>query len=359
MGTRVGVSALPPTVGQAPHAGESSRPLVEIRALRKVFALRGGLRGGADAWARITALDSVNFSVPRGRIVGVVGESGSGKSTLGELLVGLQEPTDGQVLFEGSAVDDWLRRRPREFRRRVQIIFQNPYESLNPRFTVEATVEEPLIIHSVPNRERRGAVLRALADCGLRPAKAFLPRYPHELSGGQRQRVSIARAIVVDPEFLVADEPVSMLDVSVRSGILNLLGHLRAGRGLTILFISHDLATVRYLCDDTIVLYGGRIMEQGATVELIHRPRHPYTQALLAAAPVADPDQPLGEVPVRGADPEAQPPLDGCVFAPRCPYAVERCRVEIPPLRLLVPGVAAACHFAAADGTIRVPQEVT
>lgn len=328
-------------------------PLVEIRAVRKIFALRGGLTGGG--WMRIAALDDVSFVVPRGQILGVVGESGSGKSTLGELLVGLQEPSGGRILFDGEEVRDWLRRRPREFRRRVQIIFQNPYESLNPRFTVEMAVEEPLVVQGVRAGGRRAAVVRALEDCGLRPASAFLPRYPHELSGGQRQRVAVARAIVIDPDFLVADEPVSMLDVSVRSGILNLLADLRARRGLTMLFISHDLATIRYLCDQTIVLYLGRVMEQGATAELIRRPRHPYTQALLAAAPVADPDQVLGDVPVRGADPQAEPPRDGCVFAPRCPYAVARCSTEIPLLRQIVPAVEAACHFTTAAGTIEVP----
>ncbi|MDQ7850263.1 MAG: ABC transporter ATP-binding protein [Armatimonadota bacterium] len=329
----------------------SAASLLEVRDLHKDFFLRGGLVGAS--WRRITALSGVSFSVPPGRIVGVVGESGSGKSTLGELVVGLQEPTGGEVCFDGRPLSAWLRRSPREFRRRAQIIFQNPYESLNPRFTVMDAVEEPLVIQGVPRRARRDAVVQALTDCGLRPAEDFLLRYPHELSGGQRQRVAIARAVVVDPDFLVADEPVSMLDVSVRSGILNLLADLRKRRGLAILFISHDLATVRYLCDEIIVLYLGHIMEQGAAEELVRRPRHPYTQALLAAAPLADPDQPLGEVPVRG-EPETGTHERGCVFAPRCPHAVERCRAERPPLRPVVPGVLAACHFATPQGRTQV-----
>ncbi len=330
---------------------DGTAPLLDVRDLRKDFFLRGGVAG--TSWRRIAALAGVSFSVLPGRILGVVGESGSGKSTLGELVVGLQEPTAGEVCFDGRLLSAWLRRTPREFRRRAQIIFQNPYESLNPRFTVMDAVEEPLIIHGVPRAERRDAVVQTLADCGLRPPEAFLPRYPHELSGGQRQRVAIARAVVVDPDFLVADEPVSMLDVSVRSGILNLLAELRQRRGLAILFISHDLATVRYLCDEIIVLYLGQIMEQGAAAELVRRPRHPYTQALLAAAPVADPDQPLGEVPVRG-EPETRAHGRGCVFAPRCPHAVERCQVETPPLRPVVPEVLAACHFATPQGRIEV-----
>jgi peptide/nickel transport system ATP-binding protein len=333
----------------APAAGAG--PLLEVRDLRKDFFLRGGLLGGD--WTRIGALAGVSFSVPPGRIVGLVGESGSGKSTLGELVVGLQEPTGGEIRFEGRLISAWLRRNPREFRRRAQIIFQNPYESLNPRFTVMDAVEEPLIIHGVSGTARRDAVVQTLTDCGLRPAEAFLSRYPHELSGGQRQRVAIARAVVLDPDFLVADEPVSMLDVSVRSGILNLLADLRQRRGLAILFISHDLATVRYLCDEIIVLYLGRIMEQGPAEELVNRPRHPYTQALLAAAPIADPDQPLGDVPVRG-EPENRTLRRGCVFAPRCPHAVERCQAETPPLRPVVPGVLAACHFATPQGLIEV-----
>ncbi len=330
-------------------AGATS--LLEVRDLHKVFFVRGGFTGAS--WRRIAALAGVSLSVLPGRIVGVVGESGSGKSTLGELVVGLQEPTGGEIRFDGRPLFAWLRRGPREFRRRAQIIFQDPYESLNPRFRVMDAVEEPLIIQGVSRPARRDAVVQALTDCGLRPAEAFLHRYPHELSGGQRQRVAIARAVVVGPDFLVADEPVSMLDVSVRSGILNLLADLRQRRGLAILFISHDLATVRYLCDEIIVLYLGQVMEQGAAEEVVRRPRHPYTQALLAAAPRADPDQPLGEVPVRG-EPESRTHGRGCVFVPRCPHAVERCRAEPPPLRPVVPGVLVACHFATPQGRIEV-----
>lgn len=337
---------------QPPTTSPAGAPsLLEVRDLRKDFFVRGGLAG--VSWRRITALAGVSLSVLPGRIVGVVGESGSGKSTLGELVVGLQEPTGGEIYFDGRPLFAWLRRSPREFRRRAQIIFQDPYESLNPRFRVMDAVEEPLIIQGVSRPARRDAVVRALTDCGLRPAEAFLERYPHELSGGQRQRVAIARAVVVDPDFLVADEPVSMLDVSVRSGILNLLADLRQRRGLAILFISHDLATVRYLCDEIIVLYLGQVMEQGAAEEVVRRPRHPYTQALLAAAPRADPDQPLGEVPVRG-DPETRVHEQGCVFSPRCPHAVERCQAETPSLRPVVPGVLVACHFATPQGRIEV-----
>lgn len=268
-------------------------PLVKVVDLTKVFPPATAWFGArALQHTGVAALDHVSFQIPRGRVVGLAGESGSGKTTLAEVLLGLQVPTAGAVYYEGTSVPAFLHRDRRGFRRRVQMIFQNPYESLNPRFSVERAVEEPLLIHGIGTRsERRARMLSSLTDCGLRPAEAFLARLPHELSGGQRQRVAIARATVITPEFLVADEPVSMLDVSVRSGILNLFADLRRRQGLTILYISHDLATIRYLCDETIILYRGRIVESGPTATVIDRPSHAYTAALVAAVPAVSSPQ--------------------------------------------------------------------
>ncbi len=283
---------------------------------------------------RVHAVDGVDFEVGRGEIVGLAGESGSGKSTLGEVIVGLQPPTQGEIIHQGLTLSAGGRRgrkharAVRELRRHVQMVFQDPYETLNPRFTVFQTVVEPLRnfgIGTPEERERR--VKEALREAELSPPEYFMDRYPHELSGGQRQRVAIARAIVLRPELLVADEPVSMLDVSVRAGILNLFKRFRDEMDMSIVYVSHDLATIRYLCDRTAVLYLGRIAEIGPTEEIIARPRHPYTELLLAAVPRPDPDGQREHVDARGEIPDAIDLPNGCRFHAALPVRPGRLRL--------------------------------
>ena len=315
-------------------AQASGSPLIQLQQLQKTFALRRRL---------VRAVDDVTLAVQGGEIVGLVGESGSGKSTLGELVLRLQRPTGGKVLYRGQDVFTLHGAALRAFRSSVQMVFQDPYQTLNPRFTVRAAVAEPLVIHRVPHSEHYGRVLEALELAELRPAEHFLGRYPHELSGGQRQRLALARAIVLGPQFLVADEPVSMLDVSVRAGVLNVLKRLRDRLGLAILYISHDLTTVNYLCDRVAVMYLGQIVEIGPTRSVIDRPQHPYTQALISSILVPGRrGRRLVEVSDRAADPFNL--VIGCRFAPRCPEAFDRCWGEMPRLELVGPvGHLAAC----------------
>lgn len=257
--------------------------LIIAENLRKMFPIRKRLLGRQEY---ITAVDNVDFKINKGEVFGLVGESGSGKTTCGRLLLRLVEPTSGSIHYDGVNITGLRGRELLNFRRRVQMIFQNPYESLNPRFTVYDSVAEPLIIQGIADGEdRRMRVLNALERVRLTPAEGFLKRYPHELSGGQRQRVAIARALVTGPEFVVADEPVSMLDVSIRAGILNLMLDLRDDLNLTMLFITHDLAVARYICDRIAVMQRGRIVELGSRESLIENPQHPYTRRLLSAVP--------------------------------------------------------------------------
>jgi peptide/nickel transport system ATP-binding protein len=257
--------------------------LVVVKNLRKTFPLGRGL---FSRQSYVVAVDNVSFEVDRGEVFGLVGESGSGKTTCGKLLVRLLEPTSGSIFYDGIDITKLRGGELMSFRRKVQMIFQDPYESLNPRFTVFDAVVEPLVIQGLGNREeRRGRVLEALRKVKLTPPEDFLARYPHELSGGQRQRVAIARALVTKPSFVVADEPVSMLDVSIRAGILNLMLELRDKLDLTMLFITHDLAVARYMCDRIGVMQRGRIVEVGEKEEIISSPKHPYTQELLTSVP--------------------------------------------------------------------------
>ena len=329
----------------------------DVRGLRKLFPLKVGLFSsllGKEQY--VHAVDGVSFQVRRGEILGIVGESGCGKTTTGRLLVRLEEATEGEMLFHGTDIATLKGPDLRQFRLKVQMIFQDPYESLNPRFTVMDTVAEPLIVHRVTDsvEAREDLVARALEHAELSPATEYLYRYPHELSGGQRQRVAIARGIVLQPEFIVADEPVSMLDVSIRAGVMNLMLTLRDEFHLTLVFISHDVAVTRYMSDRIAVMYLGRIVELGDAEEIIARPLHPYTQALLTSVPVPDPTHKRGRAKISG---ELPSPIDlpsGCVFHPRCPYAQEICKTTKPELREISTGHYAECHFAGQVG-LEVP----
>jgi peptide/nickel transport system ATP-binding protein len=302
----------------------------------------------------VHALDGMSLQVAPGEVVALVGESGSGKSTVGRLVVRLLDPTAGQVLLDGVDVSSLSRRALRPHRRSVSIVFQDPASSLDPRMSVGKIVAEPLRLHGVPRADRAGQVRRVLEQVGMRPGVA--ERYPHELSGGQRQRVSIARALVSKPRLLVADEPTSALDVSVQASVLNLLADLQRDLGFACLFITHDLAAVEYLADRVVVLYLGRVAEVGTREQIFTNPRHPYTQALLSAAPVPDPDaqRQRRRVVLSGELPSQLDPPSGCRFHTRCPLAEDRCRTEVPSLRQMPGDVgngAVACHLVADDGT--------
>jgi oligopeptide/dipeptide ABC transporter ATP-binding protein len=283
--------------------------------------------------ARVHAVEGVSFALRGGEMLALVGESGCGKTTTAQTVLRLQEPDAGVIRFHGEDISSVPQRRLRELRQRLQIIYQDPYESLDPRFRVHATVEEPLIIHGLGSKdERHTEVLKALGQAGLDPPDLFVDRYPHELSGGQRQRVAIAASLVLHPEVLVADEPVSMLDVSVRAGVLAILSELRKS-GLAILMITHDLSTAAHFADRIAVMYLGRIVEEGPAHEVIHNPQHPYTRALLSVVPNRDPRQRTTPQILRGETPNAVRIPPGCRFNPRCPMAIPECKEIDPELR--------------------------
>jgi oligopeptide/dipeptide ABC transporter ATP-binding protein len=323
--------------------------MIDIKGLRVHYPLRRSL----GAWLRrespgvVRAVDGVDLRIGRGEIVALVGESGSGKTTTGRALVRLAPITEGSVWLEDRDVTHVSGRALRDYRRRVQIIFQDPYESLDPRRTIGDQVAEPLAVQGVGTAEERATrVDRALEDAGLRPAARFRDRFPHELSGGQRQRVAIACAMVLDPDVLVADEPVSMLDVSLRSGILRVMLDLRERRGVGILFITHDLSLAWLIADRIAVMYLGRIVEIGPADELVRDPHHPYTRALLSVMPSPDPTKRRQRLILRGETPDASRIPNGCRFHTRCPLAFDRCMVEDPASLEVGPGHTAACFLA-------------
>lgn len=314
-------------------------PLFEIDGLRKLYqsredSLLASLRTTLLREQKyLKAIDDVSFEIEEGELLGVAGQSGCGKSTLGELLVGLREPTSGDIRFRGEDITEFSKAEIQAFRRRCQIIFQDPYEALNPRFPVARTVAEPLVIHDIGSSEERDAMVQeALSDAGLRPAEKYLDQLPGELSGGERQRVAIARALVLDPDFIVADEPVSMLDVSVRTGILRLFKRLQRERDLTMFYVSHDLSTIRYLTDRTMIMYLGNAVELGPTDRVIEQPQHPYTEVLLDSVPDPDPDvnRVSTERTVEAPDPVDLP--EGCRFRHYCKYATDECVTAEPAL---------------------------
>ncbi|MGH8674837.1 MAG: ABC transporter ATP-binding protein [Burkholderiales bacterium] len=322
-----------------------SEVLLEVRDLVKHFPVSTGLR---RATLSVRAVDGVSFSVHRGETLGLVGESGCGKTTTGRCVLLLERPTSGQVVFEGIELTSLPEATVRKMRRRMQVIFQDPYSSLNPRMTIGQILTEPLKVHGlVTDRSARAARVRELlGQVGLLPQHA--QRYPHQLSGGQRQRVGIARALAMEPSLIVCDEPVSALDVSIQAQIVNLLEDLQKRLGLTYLFIAHDLSVVRHISDRVVVMYLGKIVEVADRRSLYEEPLHPYTRALLSAVPIPDPklEARRERTVLRGEVPSALNPPTGCVFHPRCPIAVARCSAEIPPLREILPGHWGACHLA-------------
>ena len=323
--------------------------LVQIKGLSKLFPVRAGVFRKADTF--IHAVSGLEMSIKRGESVGLVGESGCGKTTTGKLLTRLIDPTEGNIELatEDGVVDiAHLRgKKLKRFRRRVQMIFQDPYESMNPRLTIYDTVAEPLDVQGLGSiAEREARVAELLETVGLTPASSFMFRYPHELSGGQRQRVAIARALVIEPDFVVADEPTSMLDVSVRTGVMHLMQDLGERLGVTYLYITHDLAVARYMCNRIAVMYLGKIVELAETEELLQNPKHPYTQALLSAVPVPDPTYHREAVVIKGGVSKPINPIPRCRFYERCPLAEKICEEkDHPPLEDKGNMHQVACHL--------------
>ena len=319
--------------------------LVSATDLVKEFPLRGTIFDVLSPRRKcVHAVDRVSFAIEKGEVLGLSGESGSGKSTTGRLLLRLIEPTSGRVEYRGRDITSFSRRELEQLRARAQIVFQDPNASLSPRMSVGQAITHPLQIHGIGTpAERRERVLDLMEKVGLSPAGFLYRKFPHQLSGGQSQRVVLARALITRPDFLVADEPIAMADVSVRALILQLMRGLKQDMGLTYLFITHDLATAKYLCDRIAVMYLGRIVELASRDTLFGDPHHPYTKALLAAVPVPDPKARRDKNLPKGEIPSAINPPEGCHFHPRCPFAMPKCRETHPPLREVAPGHFSAC----------------
>jgi len=326
---------------------DMTSPLLSVRDLKKHFPIVGGLF--AKVIGHVRAVDGVTFDVQEGECLGLVGESGSGKTTVGRCILRAIEPTSGDVFFRVGGETVNVRTLPRaqlkELRRHMQMIFQDPYSSLNPRMTVHDIVGEPLLVHGVRNRrEREERVRELLIQVGLKPQ--HMRRYPHAFSGGQRQRIGIARALALHPKLIIADEPVSALDVSVQAQVLNLLQELQERLGLTYLLVAHNLGVVRHISDRVAVMYAGRLVELAAVDPLFARPRHPYTEALLSAVPVPEPGRRRERVLLVGEIADPSRPPSGCHFHPRCRYAQPECSQKVPDLREIAPGHLARCLFA-------------
>jgi oligopeptide/dipeptide ABC transporter ATP-binding protein len=328
-------------------------PLLEVENLKTYYPVRLGLTqritGARRIW--VHAVDGVSFSLARGEMLALVGESGCGKTSTAQTILRMIEPTSGTIRLNGRDITGLSQQQMRPLRRQLQMIYQDPYESLDPRFRVQAAVEEPMLVHGIGESRaaRRDLVIAALERAGLSPAEQYLGRFPHELSGGQRQRVTIAAALVLGPDLLLADEPVSMLDVSVRAGVLSLLDGLRRDGDLGILMITHDLSTAAHFADRIAVMYLGRIVEQGPAKTVVRSPQHPYTKALLSVVPKRDPRQRSAPQILQGETPNPVDVPKGCRFQPRCPVAVDACLREDPALRTIAgtaPGHQAACILA-------------
>ncbi|KKC30309.1 ABC transporter ATP-binding protein [Caldanaerobacter subterraneus] len=314
-----------------------SKVLLEVKNLKKYFYVKGGV---------LKAVDDVSFAIKKGETLGLVGESGCGKSTTGRTIIGLYEPTAGEIIFDGEKVDHLSYEGRKKFARRVQMIFQDPYASLNPRMTVGDIIGEGIDIHGLyTGKERMERIYELLEMVGLNREHAN--RFPHEFSGGQRQRIGIARAMAIEPEFIIADEPISALDVSIQAQIVNLLMNLQEEKGLTYLFIAHDLSMVRHISDNVAVMYLGTIVEMTSSAELYANPLHPYTQALLSAVPIPDPkvQKKRERIILEGDVPSPINPPSGCKFRTRCKYAMDICKEQAPPLKEVASGHFVACHL--------------
>jgi oligopeptide/dipeptide ABC transporter ATP-binding protein len=322
----------------------SKEHFLEMRGLKKYFDA-----GRPSMFSRETrfvhAVDDVSFTLRHSEVIALVGESGCGKSTLALLLMGLEDPTEGSIFFEGRDITHLNDRERKGLRRKIQMVFQDPYESLNPTQTIEEIVNEPLFVHGIAKdkKDRDERVKKAMEDAGLKPAEVYLSRFPHELSGGQRQRVVIAAALVLEPEILLADEPVSMLDVSIRAEIINLLAELRITRQIAVIFITHDLGSVGFFADRVAVMYLGRIVEIGTMLEVLEKPQHPYTKALLSVIPVPNPRLRHERIILQGETPNPIDVPKGCRFHPRCPVAMAFCKDSDPPSVALSKTHSAAC----------------
>jgi len=320
----------------------ANMPVVAVKDLKKHFPVKKGLL--RRTVGQVYAVDGISFSIGVGETLGLVGESGCGKTTAGRAVLRLVEPTSGSIEVDGTEIIGLSKAEMRPYRRQMQIIFQDPFSSLNPRMTAGEIVGEPLLVHGVANKRQREEQVSALfARVGLRPAQ--MSNYPHQFSGGQRQRIGIARALALGPKLIVGDEPVSALDVSIQAQVINLLQDLQRERQLSYLFISHNLAVVEHISHQIAVMYLGRIVEYADTRSIFTNAQHPYTEALLSAVPVPDPAIRRKKLVLQGDVPSPVRPPPGCHFHTRCPYAVERCRVEAPPLREIAPGHKVSCHL--------------
>jgi oligopeptide transport system ATP-binding protein len=331
-------------VAEVAEPSDDGAPILRVRDLKMHFPVTDGTFVRRTV-GYVKAVDGVSFDIMRGETLGLVGESGCGKTTLGRCILQLEKASAGEIIFEGRVVRDLSRSELNTLRQRIQVVFQDPYSSLNPRMKIAEIIAEPMYVHGIePNARKRDSRVRELLSLvGLNPR--FADRYPHEMSGGQRQRVGIARALSLNPDFIVCDEAISALDVSIQAQVINLLEDLREKLGLTYLFIAHDLSVVRHISHRVAVMYLGRVVEMAPSDEIFERPQHPYTQALINAVPTPDPDieNARAHAPLQGEVPSPMKPPPGCVFHPRCPIAVESCRQTAPALREIAPGHHVAC----------------